>query len=108
MSTDRMRAEFETKWGATNEAQGLRFIPELNTYGCEMIASLPTAESKSQAWYYWQASRAALVIELPPRQEVSPIGGDGVDVRDSAAGDWMDADAVFAAVEAAGVKALSF
>lgn len=44
-------------------------------------------------WRAWQASRAALVIELPPQW---------YDARED--GDIMDANAVIAAVEAAGVR----
>lgn len=63
--SDKMREEFEAKWGFTNEEQGLRFIQELNVYGCDLCDNAEIASSKSSAWYYWQASRAAIEIDLP-------------------------------------------
>lgn len=65
MSTEKMRQSFESKWGYTNEEQGLQFIPELNVYGCELYENAGVACNKSSAWYYWQASRSAIEVELP-------------------------------------------
>lgn len=79
MDIQKMREEFEAGWGFTNDEQECYFIPELNCYGSGRVNR--AAESKSIAWAYfqkgWQASRAALVIELPvkgnprPEDEVS-------------------------------------
>lgn len=60
-----VREEFEKQWGQTNEEQGLHFVEGLNVYGCEFYANHEMAERKSSAWFWWQASRAALVVELP-------------------------------------------
>lgn len=67
--TNKMRDEFEREWGQVDSAQGVHFIPELNTYGSELYAQHEYAQMKSSAWFYfqkgWQASREALVIEWP-------------------------------------------
>ena len=67
--SDLMREEFEKEWGQTNEEQGLRFVAELNLYGCDLYLNSGMADRKSSAWFYfqkgWQASRECLVIELP-------------------------------------------
>lgn len=69
--SDLMREEFEKEWGQTNEEQGLRFVAELNLYGCDLYLNSGMADRKSSAWFYfqkgWQASRECLVIELPDR-----------------------------------------
>ncbi|WP_122846298.1 DNA translocase FtsK [Pseudomonas viridiflava] len=62
MSNEKMREEFESVWGFTNEEQECYFIPELNFYGSARVNR--AAESKSTAWAYfqkgWKASREAL------------------------------------------------
>ena len=67
--SDLMREEFEKEWGQTNEEQGLRFVAELNLYGCNLYLNSGMADRKSSAWFYfqkgWQASRECLVIDLP-------------------------------------------
>ena len=67
--SDLMREEFEKEWGQTNEEQGLRFVAELNLYGCDLYLNSGMADRKSSAWFYfqkgWQVSREFLVIELP-------------------------------------------
>ncbi len=67
--TNKMRDEFEREWGQVDSAQGVHFIPELNTYGSELYAQHEYAQMKSSAWFYfqkgWKASREALVITLP-------------------------------------------
>ena len=67
--SDLMREEFEKEWGQTNEEQGLRFVAELNLYGCDLYLNSGMADRKSSAWFYfqkgWQASRECLVIDLP-------------------------------------------
>ena len=66
---DLMRDIFEKEWDLPSEAQGLRFIPELNIYGCDLYKNKEAADRKSSAWFYfqkaWKASRECLVIELP-------------------------------------------
>jgi len=98
--TNKMRDEFEREWGQVDSAQGVHFIPELNTYGSELYAQHEYAQMKSSAWFYfqkgWQASREALVIELP--DYTSPYyGGDHFDECQYAA----DCEK---AIEAAGLK----
>lgn len=69
--SDLMRDIFEKEWDLPSEAQGLRFIPELNIYGCDLYKNKEAADRKSSAWFYfqkaWKASRECLVIELPER-----------------------------------------
>ncbi len=60
-----VREDFEKQWSHTNEEQGLHFVEGLNVYGCEFYANHEMAERKYSAWFWWQASRAALVVELP-------------------------------------------
>ncbi|WP_034135932.1 hypothetical protein [Pseudomonas lactis] len=94
--TNKMRDEFEREWGQVDSAQGVHFIPELNTYGSELYAQHEYAQMKSSAWFYfqkgWKASREALVIELPDE--------DGMQGH-------LWAPDVVAAMEAAGVKVKS-
>ncbi|AZF37723.1 hypothetical protein C4J88_2943 [Pseudomonas sp. R4-39-08] len=74
--SDKMREEFEREWGQVDAAQGVHFIPELNTYGSELYAQHEYAQMKSSAWFYfqkgWKASREALVIELPELHTMAP------------------------------------
>lgn len=67
--SDLIRDIFEKEWDLPSEAQGLRFIPELNIYGCDLYKNKEAADRKSSAWFYfqkaWKASRECLVIELP-------------------------------------------
>lgn len=64
--SDLMRDIFEKEWDLPSEAQGLRFIPELNIYGCDLYKNKEAADRKSSAWFYfqkaWKASRECLVI----------------------------------------------
>ena len=96
MDTNKMRDEFEREWGQVDSAQGVHFIPELNTYGSELYAQHEYAQMKSSAWFYfqkgWKASREVLVIELPDE--------DGMQGH-------LWAPDVVAAMEAAGVKVKS-
>lgn len=85
--SDLMREEFEKEWGQTNEEQGLRFVAELNLYGCDLYLNSGMADRKSSAWFYfqkgWQASRECLVIELPEKtlitdpSDMLSIGSNG-------------------------------
>lgn len=67
--SDVMREIFEKEWDLPSEAQGLRFIPELNIYGCDLYKNKEVADRKSSAWFYfqkaWKLSRENLVITLP-------------------------------------------
>lgn len=78
--SDLIREEFEKEWGQTNEEQGLRFVAELNLYGCDLYLNSGMADRKSSAWFYfqkgWQASREFLVIELPETKEIMPLTSD--------------------------------
>lgn len=60
-----VRAQFEKEWGFTNEEQGLHFIPEIDSYGCALFKDSESCDRKNSAWYYWQKSRQAVVVELP-------------------------------------------
>lgn len=75
--SDLMRDIFEKEWDLPSEAQGLRFIPELNIYGCDLYKNKEAADRKSSAWFYfqkaWKASRECLVIELPKTKEIMPL-----------------------------------
>lgn len=82
MSTDKMRDEFDA-WARDNAM--LLFV--------KVATGKYSSEKTELAWQAWQASRAALVIELPPQW---------YDARED--GDIMDANAVIAAIEAAGVR----
>lgn len=98
--SDLMREEFEKEWGQTNEEQGLRFVAELNLYGCDLYLNSGMADRKSSAWFYfqkgWQASRECLVIELPIIQECCSDGGES--------SKWMAPEDVIKSIHAAGVK----
>ena len=81
--SDLMREEFEKEWGQTNEEQGLRFVAELNLYGCDLYLNSGMADRKSSAWFYfqkgWQASRECLVIEMPPEPEYPEDPEEAID-----------------------------
>lgn len=76
--SDLMRDIFEKEWDLPSEAQGLRFIPELNIYGFDLYKNKEAADRKSSAWLYfqkaWQASRECLVIEMPDKVEFTWSG----------------------------------
>lgn len=91
MSNEKMREEFEAKWGYSNEEQGLQFIPGLNVYGCDLYDNADIASSKSSAWYYWQASRAAIEVELP---EIESASDDP----------WLTQDRIRTELESLGVR----
>lgn len=96
MSESKIREEFEREWGQVDAAQGVHFIPGLNTYGSELYAQHEYAQMKSSAWYYfqkgWAASRAALVIYLPKTYEFEGHC-------------YYGAEPIELAIEAAGAKA---
>jgi len=101
---DKMRKEFET---AYREACLKRPIPRFDpaifaTDHCDCYVN-PTVQS---AWWAWQASRAALVIDLPS------VGPEPEPPEDAIDDSYIDAhhaairmrNACFKAIEAAGVK----
>lgn len=85
--TDKMREEFEV-WALTNFINSETMKPLAR---CASEADEYRYSLVNMAWIGWQASRAALVIELP------------TDIK-TMAGPVMYADDVRAAVEAAGLK----
>lgn len=102
--SDLMREEFEKEWGQTNEEQGLRFVAELNLYGCDLYLNSGMADRKSSAWFYfqkgWHASRECLVIELPKPIEAYGCHGHHSSDPDEA----LILEDVHAALTAVGVK----
>lgn len=92
---DAERAAFEAAYGATNEEQGLHFIPELNIYGSEFYVNHEAAERKSSAWYYWCA-RASLPVGVPawwPTDEMVVRGAEELHDSLRQAGVYHDFDA---------------
>lgn len=89
MSNERMRTEFEA-WA--NEEIGLTYRNTEPEYNDEYLDS-----HTQMAWMAWQASRAALVVELPkelpPVPWHSPVNSWNGGLRQARA-----------AIEAAGVK----
>ena len=81
--SDLMRDIFEKEWDLPSEAQGLRFIPELNIYGCDLYKNKEAADRKSSAWFYfqkaWKASRECLVIDLPAEPEFPEDPDEAID-----------------------------
>lgn len=75
MSDDKMRAEFEAWWSS-------------------LASPWSDAGSKAAAWSAWQASLAALVVELPEQSPETPFSKHMV----------MDSSSVIEAIEAAGVR----
>lgn len=89
---EKMRAEFEV---AAKTAQGLD------------VTRLPNGVYRSfgthQAWWAWQASRAALVVELP--EKISQYNTNDAGFVDPAAVEHDEAiDDCRAAIESAGVR----
>ena len=62
MDTNKMRAEFEAAYAAKSTARNGRFYPEVLTRGDDGDYVIPSVQS---AWWAWQASREAVVVELP-------------------------------------------
>lgn len=77
MSTDKMREEFEAWW----RSDQLKTFP--SWYPADRLDAWGSAY-KPAAWSAWQASRAALVVELPPR--ITPEdAGETADIDDERA-----------------------
>lgn len=88
--SDKMREEFE--------AAVLRDWPQAQLRRCDAVSSRAgqyVDERIQHAWWGWQASRAALVIELPP--EWAPVSE-----RDEGANEMREH--CVSAIEAAGLK----
>jgi hypothetical protein len=82
MSNEKMRAEFEAVY-FTNNATSNRWDDQDGGYD----------DSHTQtAWFYWQASRAALCVELP-------VGGMTTDGEK-----WIPVSACRDAIESTGVR----
>jgi len=88
MDTNKMRAEFEAAYAAKSTARNGRFCPEVLTRGDDGDYVIPSVQS---AWWAWQASREAVVVELP--KDIVTM-----------AGPVLYADDVRAAIEAEGLK----
>jgi hypothetical protein len=94
MSNDKMREEFEAEYAryaaiSVEEVSG------------EWDGDLYGDQGMRDAWWAWQASRAALAIELP---ELYDWTADQVGVFQDDDGTLFDAGAVIEAIEAAGLK----
>lgn len=55
-------------------------------------------------WHFYKQSRADLVIELPQRFDMQAGDGPGVYPQAEPGGEWVKADAMQAAIEAAGIQ----
>jgi hypothetical protein len=86
MSKEEMRDQFETRWGQTNDEQGLYFIPELNTYGCELAKNRSMADRKSSAWYYFQLGQES-ALAVTPKADAQPAAWIKPDVLATIRGD---------------------
>jgi hypothetical protein len=80
MSKEEMRDQFETRWG-----QGLYFIPELSTYGCELAKNRSMADRKSSAWYYFQLGQES-ALAATPKADAQPVAGQS---RFTSQKDWQ-------------------
>lgn len=85
--TDKMREEFEA-WRLAKFCGGEERLKK-----CSNAPDVYYYTSEQAAWQAWQASRAALAVELPDSRSLS-ASGDPWSVRD-----WCKG-----AIEAAGVK----
>lgn len=94
MSSDRMREEFEAwfsdnyRWHIENGKEEYR----LNRF--EQPPNQYIGEIAHHDWRVWQASRAALVVELPEQSPETPFSRHMV----------MDSSSVIEAIESAGVR----
>ncbi|WP_443693972.1 hypothetical protein [Pseudomonas sp.] len=110
--TDKMREEFEAAWAEA--MRGDDPAPGRKPLRSQIEPERYRGDAANFAWRWWQASREALVIELP--QIVGyEAGYDSIRENEyaSQSGELFDADEVFAlcrsievreAIEAAGVK----
>ncbi|MEE4463882.1 hypothetical protein V2S84_17535 [Azotobacter chroococcum] len=87
MGQDKLRAEFEAAMNAEAEAGGYEVDWSRSEVDAERYAN-PAVRS---AWWGWQASREAVVVELP-----QPFEGDDFTM--------YDGDELRAAIEAAGIR----
>ncbi|MCK2109200.1 hypothetical protein [Pseudomonas juntendi] len=61
MDTNKMREQFEAAYAAKSTARNGRFYPGVLTRGDDGDYVIPSVQS---AWWAWQASREAVVVEL--------------------------------------------
>lgn len=64
MDTNKMREQFEVAYAAKSTARNGRFYPAVLTRGDHGEYVIPSVQS---AWWAWQASREAVVVEMPSR-----------------------------------------
>ncbi|CAH0649402.1 hypothetical protein EGJ22_06680 [Pseudomonas sp. p99-361] len=64
MDTNKMREQFEAAYAAKSTARNGRFYPGVLTRCDDGEYVIPSVQS---AWWAWQASREAVVVELPNR-----------------------------------------
>lgn len=95
--TDKMRAEFEA-WRLRNFCGGAERLKK-----CSNAPEIYYYTAEQEAWKVWQASRAALVVELP--EKISQYNTDDDGFVNPAAAEHDEAiDDCRAAIEAAGVR----
>lgn len=73
-------------------------------YASMSVTGRMIASQATSAWWGWRESLAAVVVELPQRFYMQPGDGPGVYPQAEHDGEWLDADACRAAIEAAGLK----
>ena len=61
---DKMREQFEAAYAAKSTARNGRFYPAVLTRGDDGEYVIPSVQS---AWWAWQASREAVVVQMPNR-----------------------------------------
>ena len=67
MDTNKMREQFEAAYAALSTARNGRFYEEVLTRADDGDYVIPSVQS---AWWAWQASREAVVVELPEQRSV--------------------------------------
>lgn len=95
MSNDKMRGEFEASYTAYCHKLGWKTYTAFH-----MLSEVYVRESTELAWQMWQASREALVIELPAGSSLMGrmYGKEGGGIP------LVERHVAVAAIEAAGVK----
>lgn len=84
MSTEKMREEFQEWWRHREQAE------------------LRSSCAMGWAFVIWQASRAAIEVELPERYDDGPWDGDGIVKTDG--GLFVRVDDMTASIESLGLK----
>ena len=96
MDTNKLRELFEAAYAALSTVRNGRFHPEVFTRGVDGEYVIPSVQS---AWWAWQASREAVVVELPNPGDYEIYHADCLCVDEV---DLMKA--VRAAIEVQGLK----